>query len=66
MTVWTPTDTGHADLGSHDSFLSGAPYNTFKRLRDEDPMHWSDWSGGKGYWSVTRHEDILFLSLIHI
>ena len=62
MTVWTPTDTGHADLGSHDSFLSGAPYNTFKRLRDEDPMHWSDWSGGKGYWSVTRHEDILFLN----
>ena len=62
MTVWTPTDNGHADLGSHDSFLSGAPYNTFKRLRDEDPMHWSDWSGGEGYWSVTRHEDIMKLN----
>ena len=62
MTVWTPTDDGHADLGSHDSFLAGPPHNTFKRLRDEDPMHWSDWSGGKGYWSVTRHEDISFLN----
>ena len=62
MTVWTPTDNGHADLGSHDTFLAGPPHNTFKRLRDEDPMHWSDWSGGKGYWSVTRHEDISFLN----
>lgn len=62
MTVWVPTDDGHADLGSHDTFLSGPPHNTFKRLRDEDPMHWSDWSGGKGYWSVTRHEDISFLN----
>ena len=65
MTVWTPTDTGHADLGSHDSFLAGPPHNTFKRLRDEDPMHWSDWSGGKGFWSVTRHADILELNRNH-
>ena len=62
MTVWTPTDDGHADLTSHDTFLSGAPQNTFKRLRDEDPMSWTEWSGGEGFWSVTRHEDILKLN----
>jgi len=62
MTIWTPTDNGHADLGSHDTFLAGAPHNTFARLRREDPMHWSDWSGGKGFWSVTRHADILELN----
>ena len=62
MTIWTPTDNGYADLGDHDTFLSGVPHNTFKRLRDEDPMHWSDWAGGEGYWSVTRHEDILKLN----
>ena len=62
MTVWTATDDGHADLGSHDTFLAGPPHNTFARLRREDPMHWSDWSGGKGFWSVTRHADILELN----
>ena len=54
-----PTDNGYADLGSHDTFLAGAPHATFARLRRDDPMHWSDWSGGKGFWSITRHADIL-------
>ena len=62
MTLWTPTDDGYADLGSHDSFANGAPLNTFARLRRDDPLHWSDWSGGVGYWSVTRHADILALN----
>ena len=62
MTIWTPTDDGFADLGDHDTFLSGPPHNTFARLRREDPMHWSDWAGGKGFWSVTRHADILELN----
>lgn len=58
MTIWVPEDDGFADLGSHDSFANGAPYNTFARLRREDPCHWSDFEGGKGYWSITRHADI--------
>ncbi len=58
MTMWVPEDDGFADLGLHDSFANGAPYNTFARLRREDPCHWSDFEGGKGYWSITRHEDI--------
>lgn len=59
MTIWVPEDDGFADLGSHDSFAKGAPYNTFARLRAEDPCHWSDWDQGAGYWSITRHEDIV-------
>lgn len=58
MTVWHPTDDGHADLFSHDVFASGAPHNTFARLRAETPCHWTDWDGGKGFWSLTRHDDI--------
>ncbi|WP_170476094.1 cytochrome P450 [Ruegeria arenilitoris] len=58
MTMWVPEDDGFADLGSHDSFAKGAPYNTFARLRREAPCHWSEFDGGKGYWSITRHEDI--------
>jgi len=62
MTVWNPTDNGYADLASHDTFVDGAPHNTFARLRREDPLSWTDWDGGKGFWSVTRHADILELN----
>jgi cytochrome P450 len=62
MTVWTPTDDGFADLTSHDTFVNGAPQNTFSRLRREDPMHWTDWDHGKPFWSVTRHADVQALN----
>lgn len=58
MTIWTPTDDGFADLTSHDTFAQGAPHNTFARLRRDDPVHWTDWDAGQGFWSITRHEDI--------
>jgi cytochrome P450 len=32
------------------------PYPTLKRLRDEDPVHWSESIGG---WVLTRYEDVL-------
>ena len=62
MTVWVPTDDGHADLSSHDTFTEGPPHNTFARLRRDDPLSWTEWDGGEGFWSVTRHEDILAMN----
>jgi cytochrome P450 len=62
MTVWIPTDDGHADLSSHDSFVNGAPYNTFARMRHEDPVAWCNYADGEGFWSITRHADILELN----
>jgi cytochrome P450 len=62
MTVWVPNDDGQADLTSHDSFTQGPPHNTFARLRRDDPMHWTPWDKGLGFWSVTRHADILALN----
>ncbi len=62
MTVWFPQDDGHADLSSHDAFLNGAPHNTFGRMRRDEPLAWSEYSAGKGFWSVTRHADIQALN----
>jgi cytochrome P450 len=62
MTLWHPTDDGHADLTSHDTFMSGPPHNTFARLRRDDPMHWTEWDAGEPFWSVTRNADILDLN----
>lgn len=53
----------HVDLSSHDAFNEGAPFATFDRLRREDPLAWSEMANGdKGFWSVTRHADILVLN----
>ncbi len=62
MTVWHPTDNGYADLTRHDTFIHGAPQNTFARLRRDDPLHWTEWDAGVPFWSVTRHADILALN----
>ncbi|MBP0485082.1 cytochrome P450 [Sagittula salina] len=59
MTIWVPEDDGFADLGSHDSFADGAPYNTFARMRRDIPCAWSDFEYGRGYWSISRHDDIV-------
>ncbi len=61
MTVWQPGDDGFADLASHDAFTDGPPHNTFTRLRREAPCAWTEWAGGRGFWSVTRHADIAAL-----
>lgn len=58
MTLWTPTDDGHADLTSHDAFALGPPHATFARMRAEAPVEWTEYQGGEGFWSVTRHADI--------
>ncbi len=59
MTLWHPTDDGQADLSDHDSFVNGPPFNTFARMRREDPLAWCDGGQYEGYWSLTRHDDIL-------
>lgn len=54
-----PNDTGYANLLSHDSFVAGVPHTTFARLRNEDPLHWTDGDDEtQGFWSLTRHADI--------
>lgn len=52
----------HADLSSQDVFNDGAPFATFERLRAEDPLAWTPEIGGRGFWSVTRHADVLALN----
>ncbi|WP_300973640.1 cytochrome P450 [Sphingomonas sp. LHG3406-1] len=41
-------------LDPHDRTLLADPYPVFNRLRDSDPVHWSD----LGYWVVSRYDDI--------
>ena len=52
-------DNGFLDLSDHDSFSTGVPHLTFERLRNEDPVYWTKEKYGRGFWSITKHSDIL-------
>jgi len=53
-------DDGYRNLLSHDSFAAGVPHKTFERMRQEDPLAWTEGdSETRGFWSLTRHADIL-------
>src|SRR4051812_46287298 len=46
------------DLADHDAFKDRVPYEWFKALRHEDPVHWNEESDGTGFYAVTRYHDI--------
>ena len=47
------------DLSNLDKFVANDAWGMFDTLRAESPVHWCEEpDGGKGYWAVTRHEDI--------
>src|SRR5580658_5672158 len=46
------------DLLSPASFAAGQPHDQFRWLREHDPVHWHDEPHGRGFWAVTRYEDI--------
>ncbi|MBJ7438874.1 MAG: cytochrome P450 [Sphingopyxis sp.] len=42
-------------------FGSGDPHAIWRRLRSEDPVHWTEGRLAKKFWSVTRHADAKFV-----
>jgi cytochrome P450 len=51
------------DITSHDTYVSGVPYEEFARLRRDEPISWTTESdGGRGFWSVTKYDDVLHAS----
>ncbi len=50
-----------ADIADPDTYTAGVPHATFLRLRRDQPVSWwgEDHAGGRGFWAVTRHADLL-------
>ncbi len=57
-------DFGNAEsnIVSHDTYTDGFPHATFRRMRDANPVAWTNEVDGSGFWSVTRYEDVLHVS----
>jgi cholest-4-en-3-one 26-monooxygenase len=52
-------DTSYQDLSSPDTFVPGVPFETFDRLRKEDPVFFHTEDEGPGFWCVTRYDDLV-------
>jgi cytochrome P450 len=57
----TPGDP-HADITSHDTYVTGFPHAAFQRLRESEPVAWTTEADGSGFWSITRHADVIEVS----
>lgn len=48
----------HIDLLSPASFAAGQPHDQFGWLREHSPVHWHEEPDGRGFWAVTRYDDV--------
>ncbi len=53
---------GDVDLSDPDLYVGKVPHEIFTWLRREDPVHWNPVAGGRGFWSVTKYDDIVAIS----
>ena len=50
------------DLLELDAYADGAPHHLFDRLRSEAPVFRHPEPDGPGFWAVTRHADVQYVS----
>ncbi len=48
-----------SDLSDPDTYLDGIPHARFRELRAREPVSWQPERGGRGFWAVTRHRDVV-------
>jgi cholest-4-en-3-one 26-monooxygenase len=56
------TDVAYEDLSSPDTFVPGVPFETFDRLRKENPVYFHEEPEGPGFWCVTRYDDLVAIN----
>jgi cytochrome P450 len=54
MTDWKDID---AKIMSNAYYAGNEFHDTFRMMRREDPIHWTDGNYGRALWSVTRYDD---------
>ena len=62
MTATDIPDLSDIDLTDASVWEKGAPHDWLDRLRTHDPVHWHPESDGRGFWAITRHEDVKRIS----
>jgi linalool 8-monooxygenase len=50
------------DLKDPELYRDGIPHQVFMQLRREAPVSWNPEADGRGFWAVTRYDDIVAIS----
>jgi cytochrome P450 len=53
------------DVSAGELWQNGVLHDYLRRLRQEDPVHWSPTGPTGGYWSITRFDDIVAVDSNH-
>ena len=65
MSAITGVSLAAVDLTDLGRWVEGVPYEWFALLRREAPVFWQDERHGRGFWSLTRYDDVLGASKDH-
>jgi cytochrome P450 len=52
-------ELSEVDLVNRDTYVQGIPHEMFEVLRHEAPVFWHPEKDGRGFWAVTRYEDVV-------
>ena len=55
-------DLSAIELKDPDVYLDGVPWESFRLLREHDPVHWHPEADGPGFWAITKHADLVAIS----
>ncbi len=47
------------DLADPELYANAFPHDVFRELRMHDPVSWRPQDNGRGYWAVTRYDDVV-------
>ncbi len=50
------------DLGDPNLYVESVPHDVFTQLRRDDPVYWNVEGDGRGFWAITRYDDIFSIS----
>lgn len=50
------------DILNPDIYQQGVPHDQFRLLRSECPVYWHEEPNGRGFWAITKYDDIVRIS----
>ncbi len=53
---------GEVELYNPDVYVNGVPHEAFRLLRKEAPVHFQKEPNGRGYYAITKYDDIVNIS----
>ncbi len=62
MATAIDAELADVDLTDLDVWVEGVPHDWFALLRRDAPCFWQDEETGRGFWSITRYDDVLAAS----